>query len=86
MLRVFKLGCAIGMSHHGCANSNSVFLQAFLPTLNDQGGRDDSGSAAALLRLPVAFREAAFLECADCFAAMIANQQVGNLLCTETIH
>jgi hypothetical protein len=35
-----------------------------------------SAQMAGLLKFPPAFREAAFMECMDCFAAMIADPEV----------
>ena len=37
---------------------------------------DTSDNFACLLRLPIAYREAILLECADCFAAMISAAEV----------
>jgi len=37
---------------------------------------NSSAGMAGLLNFPPAFREAAFMECMDCFAAMIADAEV----------
>lgn len=52
---------------------------------SSRSSREDSGSPAALLKLPVPSREAAYTECTDCFAAMIANVQVSLLLSVDVM-
>lgn len=54
-----------------------TYLQIFGGILKGSR-RSSDDKAAALLKLPVSQRENALLECSDCFAAMIANSQVGN--------
>ena len=51
-------------------------MQAVQGAAQVRAAGDTSDNFAGVLRLPIAYREAVLLECADCFAAMISGAEV----------
>jgi hypothetical protein len=57
-----------------------LLLQVISGGVSPRGKAEMSVGMAGLLKFPPAFREAAFMECMDCFAAMIAIPEVSRRL------